>query len=68
MCYEIGRLVQVWKESNGLNEMFLIKRENIPKHKNITYGTLECDIRLAKKDSYDRHRTRLTIGGNLIEC
>ena len=67
LCHEIGRLAQGWKTTCGLNAMFAIKRSDTPKHKKITYGRLACDIRPSKKELYKRHRTRLTIGGNLIE-
>ena len=68
LCYEIGRLSQGWKESDGLSTMLLIKRAKMLKHKIITCGRIACDIRLAKKDSCKRCRIRLTIGGSSIEC
>ena len=68
MCYEIGRLAQGWKENDGLSAIILMKREKILNHEKITHVRLVCDIRLAKKYLFKSHRTRLTIGDNLIEC
>ena len=48
--------------------MFLTKRKKITKHKKTTCVRLACGTIPAKKYFYRRHRTGLTIKGNLIEC
>ena len=67
LCCKIGWLAQGWKESCGLNAMFLTKRSKTLKHKKITCGRLVCDFWPAKKETHKRFRARLTVGGNLIE-
>ena len=43
--------------------IFFVKKESIPKNKNITYAIIVCEIRPQKAET---HRTRITVGGNLI--
>jgi hypothetical protein len=45
--------------------IFFITKHQIPKdhHGDVTYGRIVCDVREGKKD---KHCTRLTMGGNLI--
>ena len=50
--------------TKGTNTMGFIQRNKVPKHKHPTYGRLVCDIRIHKAET---HRTRLTVGGNLIK-
>ena len=47
--------------------MLLIKRVKTPNHEKKTCSRLACDTRLAKKESYERCRTQLTIGDDLID-
>ena len=44
--------------------MAFIPKHKVPKHKIPTYARLVCDIRLHKVET---HRSRLTVGGNLID-
>ena len=64
---EIGRLAQGRKSTNlpGTNTIFFMKYQNIPadRKKDITYGRIVVDYRPQKTEP---HRTRLTVGGNLI--
>ena len=49
----------------GTNTIFFIPKANVPadRWKGITYGRIVCDIRDNKVET---HRTRLTIGGDII--
>ena len=47
----------------GTNTMAFIPKHKVPKGKIVTYGNLVCDIKPNKKET---HRSRLTVGGNLI--
>ena len=62
---ELGRLVNGvgTRMTQGTNTMGFIPRHKVPKNKIPTYGRLVCDIRIHKAET---HRTRLTVGGNLI--
>jgi hypothetical protein len=48
----------------GTNTIFFIKRNQVPTDRKVTYGRIVCTIRPQKKET---HRTRLTVGGNLID-
>jgi len=61
---EFGRLAQGIRDIPGTNTIAFIPREAVPKHKKVTYGKFVTDIRPQKEET---HRTRLTIGGNLID-
>ena len=64
---ELGRLAQGRRSTNleGTNTIFFIEYESIPtsRKKDITYGRIVVDYRPQKQEP---HRTRLTVGGNLI--
>ena len=64
---ELGRLAQGRKSTNlpGTNTIFFTEYNNIPvdRRKDITYGRIVVDYRPQKSEP---HRTRLTVGGNLI--
>ena len=46
------------------NTIFFIPRSKVPKHKQPTYARFVCSYRPQKAEPY---RTRITIGGNLID-
>eukprot|EP00957_Ditylum_brightwellii_P159296 12125681-Ditylum_brightwellii.AAC.1 len=63
---ELGRLVQgVAKLEKGTDTIFFIPYEEVPndRTKDATYRRIVCDYRPQKKE---KKRTRLTVGGNLI--
>ena len=63
---ELGRLVNGvgTRMPTGTNTMGFIPKHQVPHNKNPTHARLVCDIHPHKKET---HRTRLTIGGNLID-
>ena len=65
MSNEIGRLAQGNNIVQGTNTMFFITYENIPnnRRKDITYAKIVVDYRPHKQE---KERTRITVGGNLI--
>ena len=63
---ELGRLAQsVGDRIKGTNTIYFINYTLIPKDRrsDITYGRIVVDYRLHKTES---NRTRLTVGGNMI--
>ena len=45
--------------------MYYIPKEEVPfKTKKVTYPKIFCDIRPSKAET---HRTRITVGGNLLD-
>ena len=63
---ELGRLANGVgsRMPSGSNTIAFIPKHMVPKHKRPTYGRLVCDIRQHKQET---HRSRLTVGGNLID-
>ena len=63
---ELGRLTQGIRDIPGTNTMFYINKSEIPedRRKDITYGRIVVVVRPQKKE---QERTRLTVGGNLID-
>ena len=63
---EFGRLAQGLpdKRVEPTNTMFFIPFSQVPQHKRPTYARLVCSYRPQKAEPY---RTRLTVGGNLID-
>ena len=63
---ELGRLANGvgTRIPTGSNTLGFIPKSKVPTRKMPTYGRLVCDI---KPNKAETHRTRLTIGGNLIE-
>ena len=47
----------------GTNTIFFITKEKVPEVRTVTYGIIVAEIRPQKTET---HRTRLTVGGNLI--
>ncbi|CAJ1967947.1 unnamed protein product [Cylindrotheca closterium] len=62
---EIGQLAQgVGDRIDGTNTIFFIHHQQIPPGRKPTYGRIVVDIRPQKAA---KERTRLTVGGNLID-
>ena len=66
LANEFGRLAQgVSKRIEGTNTMYFIPKEEVPfKTKKFTYSKIVCNIRPSKAET---HRTRITVGGNLLD-
>ena len=47
----------------GTNTIFFIPKDKVPESRIVTYGRIEAEIIPQKSET---HRTRLTVGGNLI--
>ena len=62
---EFGRLAKGvgTRMPSGTNTIRFIRRSDVPKDRKPTYAKFVCTIRPQKKET---HRTRLTVGGNLI--
>ena len=62
---KLGRLAQcVGNRIEGTNTINFRQKSTVPKNKKVTYGRLVCDI---KENKTETHRTRLTVGGNLLD-
>ncbi len=64
---ELGRLAQgIAKREKGTNTIFFIRHDEIPndRRKVVTYGRISVSYRPQKQEP---NRTRLTVGGNLID-
>ena len=61
---ELGRLTQGIRDIVGTNTCFFIPFSQVPPDRKPTYGRIVVSIRPEKNE---RHRTRLTVGGNLID-
>jgi len=62
---ELGRLANgIPKEIIGTNTIGFITKASIPVSKKVTYSNMVCDIKPLKKE---KHRVRLTIGGDKLE-
>ena len=48
----------------GTNTIQFRPKSAIPKHKKVTYGRIVSSLRPHKEE---QHRTRLTVGGNLLD-
>ena len=64
MCNELGRLSQGWKSHAGTDTIKFVFRKYKPKDIRETYVRAVCDTQPQKTDT---HRTRLTVGGNLMD-
>jgi hypothetical protein len=61
---ELGRLAQgVGQRVRGTDTIFFIPYNAVPPGRTVTYGRIVCDYRPQKTEP---ERTRLTVGGNLI--
>jgi hypothetical protein len=63
---ELGRLANGLgtRIPKGTNTICFINRNQVPTDRKVTYGRIVCTICPQKKET---HRTRLTVGGNLID-
>ena len=62
----MGHITQGIRDINGTNTVFFIlKHEVICTAEKVTYGKIVCDI---KPDKFEKHRTMLKVGGNLLDC
>ena len=66
LANEFGQLAQgVRNRKEGTNTMYFIPKEEVPsKTKKVTYLKIVCNIR---PDKAETHRTRITVGGNLLD-
>ena len=66
LANEFGRLTQgVANRIEGTNTMYFIPKDEVPfATKKVTYPKIVCDIRNNKAET---HRTRITVGGNLLD-
>ena len=62
---ELGRLAQgVGDRLKGTNTCFFIPKSAVPNGRTVTYGRIVVSLRPQKAEV---ERTRLTVGGNLID-
>jgi hypothetical protein len=63
---ELGRLAQGVgnRMPAGTNTCFFISKSKVPHNRKVTYGCIVASIRPQKKET---HRTRLTVGGDLLD-
>jgi hypothetical protein len=67
LIYKIKWMISTANEINRLyntNTIRFIRRSDIPKGREVTYGSFVVDIKDHKEE---KERTRLTVGGNQIE-
>ena len=67
MCKELGRLCQVFGDTEGTNTMRFLDINgirNIPRDRVVTYARIVVDYRAQKKDP---NRVRINAGGNLLK-
>ena len=62
---EFGRLANGvgTRMKHGTNTIVFITKDQVPKGRTVTYTRIVCELRPQKEEV---HRTRLTVGGNLI--
>ena len=61
---ELGQLSQGIREVKRTNTVMLIPKSKVPKDKKVTYGKRVCEM---KPEKEEKERTRLTVGGNLLD-
>eukprot|EP00532_Pseudo-nitzschia_australis_P003111 CAMPEP_0168188018 /NCGR_PEP_ID=MMETSP0139_2-20121125/15376_1 /TAXON_ID=44445 /ORGANISM="Pseudo-nitzschia australis, Strain 10249 10 AB" /LENGTH=158 /DNA_ID=CAMNT_0008110333 /DNA_START=112 /DNA_END=588 /DNA_ORIENTATION=- len=61
---EFGRLFQGFLDTEGMNVLDWISRNDVPHDKTVTYPRYTVNIRPEKAEPY---RTRITAGGNLLD-
>jgi hypothetical protein len=61
---ELGRICQDIRDVAETNTAFCIDLHNIPKDRKTTYGKLICDFKPTKTE---KHRVRLTVGGDRLD-
>jgi hypothetical protein len=60
---ELGRICQGIRDISGTNTAFFVDLTSIPKDRKITHGKLICNF---KPNRTEKHRFRLTVGGNRL--
>ena len=64
MCKELGRLAQGFSDNVGKNNLFFIKRIQVPTQEQVTYLSIVCTYRPQKSDP---NRVRLVAGGDRLD-
>ena len=60
----MGQLDQGIRGVKGTNTVIFIIKYRVPKEKTLTCGKIVCDV---KPEKEEKERTRLTVGGNLLD-
>ena len=63
LAKKLGQLAQGIRGVNETNTVIFILKYQVPKGKK-TYGKIVCKVKLEKED---KERTRLTVGGKLLD-
>ena len=65
LANELGRLSQGIRDVKGTNTIYCVPRSEIPqdRRRDVTYGRI---VVAYKPDKLEKHRSRLTVGGNRI--
>ena len=61
---ELGQLTQIIIGVKGTNTVMLILKSQVHKDKRVTYGKIVCEL---KPEKEEKERTRLTVGGNILD-
>ena len=61
---ELRQIAQGIIEVKGTNTVTFIPKYKVPKDKKVTYGKIVCKM---KPEKEEKDRTRLTVGGNLLD-
>ena len=62
---ELGRLAQGIRDVPGPNTIYFIFHTDVPVVTTFTYGQIVCTSRPQRTE---KHRTRITVGGDLFIC
>ena len=60
----MGKLAQGIRGVKGIDTVISILKYQVPKDKKLTYGKIVCEV---KPEKEEKGRTRLTVGGNLLD-
>jgi hypothetical protein len=60
----LDRICQGIRDIAGTNTALFVNLSSTPKDRRITYGKLVCDF---KPNKTEKHRVRLTVGGNILD-
>ena len=61
---EFGRLAQGIRDIKGTDTIFFITKNQVPKHKKVSYARFVCELRPLKQE---QERTRITVGGDRLD-
>ena len=61
---ELVQLAQGIRTGKGTNTVIFIPKTRVTKDKKVIYGKIVCEV---KPEKEDKERTRLTLGGNLLD-